>query len=167
LPFVKWQLSAEKPIPKEPVTLGDHIRKRRYELGLFQDEVASRLGVGVHTLVTWERNQAEPAVRLVPKIIAFLGYNPFPKPTTLGERIVARRRSLGIARKRLAWALGVDEGALRNCETGGTELTGSYRARVEWFLAAPPEELKAIVPPPGRARTFLSPPPLLHAFMEA
>lgn len=112
------------------------------------------IGVSESTLVTWELNQAEPAIRFVPKIVVFLGYDPFPEPATLGERIVAKRRALGIARKRLAYLLDIDEGALRNCETGRGNLTCTYRARVEWFLSATPAEVTTVAPAPGRAGSF-------------
>jgi len=105
LPYKKLCLSGVKPqhVPLEPKTLGEHLRKRRWEGKWLQKEVALRLGVNQWTLIGWESDRTVPSVRMVPKIIAFLGYDPFSKAVTLGERIVAKRRSLGIARKRLAW----------------------------------------------------------------
>jgi len=47
LPFYRWCLTAVKPIlgyPRELRHLGDHLVKRRLDLGLRQKEAARRLG---------------------------------------------------------------------------------------------------------------------------
>ena len=83
LPFCKSEQRSEKPKPKgyplEPKTLGDHIRKHRMDLKLFQHQVAEQLGVDKSTIHNWERNFNTPDTRLVPRIIEFLGYSPFPQ----------------------------------------------------------------------------------------
>jgi transcriptional regulator with XRE-family HTH domain len=50
-------------------TLGDHIRKRRLDLGLLQREVAAKLSVTESTIWNWESNTTDPALRLLPAII--------------------------------------------------------------------------------------------------
>lgn len=135
-------------------TPGEHLRKRRYEGKCVQKDVAVRLGVNRWTLIGWETDKTEPSVRMLARIIDFLGYNPFPEPVTLGELIVAKRRSLGIARKRLAWALGVDENALKAWEPDEKLLPGKHRDAIEWFVTDPPDAVEAIVPRPGRRHTF-------------
>jgi transcriptional regulator with XRE-family HTH domain len=57
-------------------TLGDHLRKARLDRGLRQDEVARELGVGYQTVSNWERNYSRVGPRLLPKVVAFLGYDP-------------------------------------------------------------------------------------------
>ncbi|PKO18729.1 transcriptional regulator [candidate division BRC1 bacterium HGW-BRC1-1] len=99
-------------------TLGDHLRKRRLDLGLFQRHVGGRLGVTTDTVVNWEKNRTEPEVRFLPLIIEFLGYDPNPAPQTLGEKLIHCQRVLGLSRKRLAAELGVDESTLRDWERG-------------------------------------------------
>ncbi|MFP5234324.1 MAG: helix-turn-helix domain-containing protein [Acidobacteriota bacterium] len=54
-------------------TLGDHIRARRIDLGLFQSQVAAQIGVHELTVTNWERNATEPANRYLPLIARFLG----------------------------------------------------------------------------------------------
>ena len=80
MPFCHFQLTAEKPsclpYPAELNTLGDHIRKRRLDLGLTQREVARKLGVTESTIWNWEANRSSRQLRFMPKIIAFLGYDP-------------------------------------------------------------------------------------------
>lgn len=72
------------PIPKElpkgyilnPKTVGEHIKKRRLDLGLLQIEVAKIIGVSEATIWNWEHGR-EPELRHIPNIIDFLGYTPF------------------------------------------------------------------------------------------
>jgi len=121
---------------------------------MYQKDVALRLGVNQWTLIGWETDESEPSVRMLPRIMDFLGYDPFPKPLTIGERIVTRRRSLGIARKRLAWALGVDEGALREWEADQKVPIDEHRNAIEWFLGAPRNAVETVVPQAGRRHTL-------------
>ncbi len=37
------------------ISIGDHIRKKRLQLGLFQRELAQQLGVNVWTILNWEK----------------------------------------------------------------------------------------------------------------
>src|SRR5437879_702492 len=48
------------PIPKEPTTIGGHLRRRRLQLGIFQSEAAKRLGVSMVTLSRWECDKVYP-----------------------------------------------------------------------------------------------------------
>ena len=61
-------------------TLGDHVRTRRLNLGLFQRHVAEQIGVDEDTICRWENNETCPSVQHIPAIIGFLGYNPLPAP---------------------------------------------------------------------------------------
>jgi DNA-binding XRE family transcriptional regulator len=80
LPFCGLRLKAEKPPPKayprELKIIGDHIRKRRLDLGLLQKEVAEQIGVDKTTIMNWERGRREPAPWNIPAIIHFLGDAP-------------------------------------------------------------------------------------------
>jgi transcriptional regulator with XRE-family HTH domain len=55
----------------------------------------------------WERNKREPAVKFIPKIIEFLGYVPFERGKTLGQRIRIYRKTLGLSHYEFARKLGV------------------------------------------------------------
>lgn len=59
-----------------------------------QKEVAEALGVEVNTVVGWEIGRAQPKVSYLSRIIAFLGYDPLPQGTSLGERL--RAEQLGV-----------------------------------------------------------------------
>jgi len=105
------------------------------ELGLFQKDVGAFLRVDAFTVLNWEKDKTIPATRYLPRIVAFLGYDPFPAPRTLGERVVAARRRLGIPRKRLAHRLGVDEGALKRWEEERVKPQGNCLSKILCFLA--------------------------------
>jgi DNA-binding XRE family transcriptional regulator len=95
-------------LPRELKTLGDHIRKKRIELGLLQREAANLLGADPQSVNAWERNYHQPSLRLLPAIIGFLNYNPdaITDEASLGRRIVVRRRELGISQQALAGCWG-------------------------------------------------------------
>ncbi len=128
--------SKRKPYPKVLRTVGDHLKKRRCELGLLQKEVAFRLGVDDDTILNWEHGNTQPPVRFLPRIIRFLGYDPYPAAKLLAEKLVAKRRQLGLSRKQLAKRLGVDEGTLAHWEKAQQEPTGKRIETVKEFLAS-------------------------------
>lgn len=71
-------LKAQKPkhvdYPKELLTIGDHIRAKRLDLGLLQKDVAKIIGVCEDTITYWEMNRTKPYKRFMPSIDTFLGY---------------------------------------------------------------------------------------------
>ena len=78
LPCCHLRRIAAKPppaaYPKRLTTIGDHLRKRRLDLGLFQEQVAQQIGVDEATIHNWEVTATEPSLRHLPRIIGFL-YN--------------------------------------------------------------------------------------------
>jgi DNA-binding XRE family transcriptional regulator len=80
LPFCHISLKAPRPLtpgyPQTPVTIGEHLKKRRLDLKLFQKNVARIIGVDETSIWNWENGQSRPASRLIPKIWKFLGYCP-------------------------------------------------------------------------------------------
>ncbi|MEO8086225.1 MAG: helix-turn-helix domain-containing protein [Bacteroidota bacterium] len=80
LAFCGCEIRAKMPVsekyPKELLTIGDHIRKRRLDLTLSQKELAEQLGVSSLTIWDWEKNRAYPRCTNLPAVISFLGYKP-------------------------------------------------------------------------------------------
>lgn len=89
--------------------MGDHVRKRRLDLGLLQRQLADRVGVHPGTVRNWETNATIVALKHIPVLVDFLGYVPFAEPTTLAERLRLYRKLNGISRRVLAQRLRVDE----------------------------------------------------------
>ena len=126
------------PIAKEPATLGQHLRKKRFSAGLRQLEAARILGVSNRTLSLWEIDRVYPAWAFQPRLTAYLGYDPFNDPTlgspkgnepscvaflspdapvTIGQKIRQYRLKLRKTRKQLASELGVSVKTLWGWET--------------------------------------------------
>ena len=106
LPFCHVRLKTPKPLPaaypSELKTLGDHLRKHRLNLGLYQKDVARILAVNTATIYNWENNYSQPAIKSIPRIIKFLGCDPLPKiHEGLPGCLKALRRKLGLSQNQL------------------------------------------------------------------
>ena len=94
------------------------------------------IGVRAETILNWEKNNTEPPVTLMPAVIRFLGYEPWPPPTTLGERMAAYRRQHGLTTNKAALRAGVDEESWAKWERTGSISTERSRLLVESVLGA-------------------------------
>ncbi len=111
--------------------MGNHLRKRRLDLGILQKDVAQKIGVNKATITNWELNHNFPKLRYIPVIIEFLGYWPIDTQTeNLGQKIVAARSKLGLSQKKLAFRLGVDPSTLRRWEHNIGQPLLKHRERV-------------------------------------
>jgi transcriptional regulator with XRE-family HTH domain len=150
LPFCHAHLEALRPLPRSYpqviATIRDHPRKRRLDLGLLQREVAERLGADYCSVTNWELNRTSPALRFLPGIIRLIGYVPVSSGPSMADRLRHSRRSLGLAQKRLAGLLGVDESTVARWERGSRHPRRDLRARLgavlgQWLPAASPESM--------------------------
>jgi transcriptional regulator with XRE-family HTH domain len=101
------------------------------DLKLLQKQVADHIGVDALTITNWERNATAPAVRYIPAIIQFLGYDPLPATSSLPERLAAARRVLGLSQRKMAVKLGVDPATLMGWEAGRHQPTGKSLDLIE------------------------------------
>ena len=143
------------PIAKEPRTLGQHLKKRRFLAGLRQSEAALQLGVSERTLSLWECDRVYPAWAFQPRLASYLGYDPFndpmlgsPKgnepsdvailspnaPATTGQRINQLRLKLRKTRRQLAAELGISVKTLWGWETDRWQPTAKGQKQIEAFL---------------------------------
>lgn len=136
MPWIKTTLKAPKPcaIEAEPTTLGEHLRRARLTRKLTQREAARILGTDAKTVCNWEKRETEPLIVFMPRILQFLGYNPFPEPTTLSERMLAKRREMGWTLREAARELGVDPGTWGEWEWTGLVKWERYRVALDHFL---------------------------------
>lgn len=58
------------------LTIGDHIKRQRLKLRLFQHELAAILGVQTCAIERWERNHTAPHHTVIRRVIRWLGYDP-------------------------------------------------------------------------------------------
>jgi transcriptional regulator with XRE-family HTH domain len=117
-------------------TLGDHLRKKRLDLGIFQKEVAKILGTNMASILNWEKNRTDPTIDYIPRIIEFLDYVPFDSiaDMSLGEKIITCRKIKGISQKELAQQLGFDPGTVAQWECNHRVPSGSYLEALSAFL---------------------------------
>ena len=123
MPFCKTELKVPRPpssdYPTALNTLGDHIRKKRLDLGMLQKDVAKIIGTSTDTICYWENNRATPYISYIPNIIKFLGYVPFDTSCdTLREKIVTSRKLLGLSQRKYARLIGIDPSTLGKWEQG-------------------------------------------------
>lgn len=122
LPWCHFTLKAPKPkslsYPAELRTIGDELRAKRLDRGLLQREVARQIGVTTCPIMYWETNRVAPALRFLPKITEFLGYDPCAdrQPQSFGDQLRAHRRKLGRSQKEVAVLLGIDQSTLASWE---------------------------------------------------
>ncbi len=103
-------------------------------MGLMQKEAAELFGVNTWTILNWEKGRTEPPIASIPAIMRFLGYDPFPQPETLPQRLIAKRREMGWSIKEAAKAISVDPCTWGNWERGHTILYRKHRVLVAQFL---------------------------------
>ena len=119
----------------ELTTIGDHIKKKRYELNLRQEDIANIIGVSMDSVTYWENNRAIPTVHQMPKIIQFLGYCPIAFDTsTLAGRLKQYRHLKGLSHKKLGKILEVDSSTVGCWELGKYVPSQAMRKKLEKLL---------------------------------
>jgi transcriptional regulator with XRE-family HTH domain len=101
----------------EPCSLGEHIRKRRLDLGLLQAEVAAEIGVTESTVWNWEHG-TEPELIHIPAVLAFLGYIPWDCPDDPVGRLAYFKKVHGLSLHRLGALMGRDPEQLEGWLSG-------------------------------------------------
>jgi DNA-binding XRE family transcriptional regulator len=125
-----------KDYAERPLELGEHIKRKRRLAGLTQSQAGLLLNVGAYTVMNWEKAKTDPPITCLPAIVAFLGYDPSPKPESLMERMRHYRRVHGLSIKVAARRLGVHEDSWGQWERTGVIAWQRYRLLMEEFLAA-------------------------------
>ncbi len=136
MPFIRISLKSlrRKAYDFAPRSVGEHILRHRLKLGLSQGQAATVLGVRSWTVLNWEKGHTEPPTKAYKAIIRFLGYEPYPAPQTLRERLQALRRTEGWSIREAASRIGVDEGTWGSWERAGKVAWPRYRALINRFL---------------------------------
>jgi len=106
------------------------------DLGLQKKQLASQFCVDETTIHNWEDKGITPAIRFMPRIIEFLGYDPPAdgQPRSLAEQLKAHRSKLGLSRKKLAALLGIDQSTLASWEREKHRPTRKSLQLVDEFL---------------------------------
>lgn len=122
--------------PKSLITIGDHLRKCRMDLSLFQCDVAEIIGVSEDCVTYWENGRSTPQIQHIPKIIQFLGYNPAPfELKTLGDKVRDYRLKHGLSHKKFGKIIGVDASTISSWEKGEFQPKGKTQCRLTKILS--------------------------------
>jgi site-specific DNA recombinase len=137
--FPEWSNIVPRALPKKypahPQTIGEQLLKRRLDLKLFQKDVAKQLGVTTDCITLWEKGNTTPQVKHAPKIIQFLGFNPYVvEGQSLGARVKTYRYLNGLSHKKLGKILDMDGGTISRWETGVFIPDGQTQTRLEELL---------------------------------
>jgi len=120
---------------KEPVTLGDHLRRRRLELGLYQKDVAVQIGVTTSTIWNWENGWSSITLSCMPKVIEFLGYNSIPWPDKLVDKLGWYKQVNSLTLEQLGAEMNRDPEQLADWLTGRHNPCRRNREEVELFFS--------------------------------
>jgi len=106
-------------VPRECITLGDHIRKKRIERKQSQSHLAKSFKVTADTVTNWELNRNNISRLYYPIIEEYLGYLPIEITITdMARKLISYRWKYSLSIKRLASELGVDYTILTKAEKG-------------------------------------------------
>ena len=88
------------------------------------------------TICSWEINRTFPQLRFIPRIVAFLEYDPYDanSPKDLAQRIASTRQRLGITQRKLAQQLGIDPSTLGRWERGIGQPSERLASALDAFL---------------------------------
>jgi transcriptional regulator with XRE-family HTH domain len=118
----------------EPRTIGDHIRRRRIDLGLLQAEVAGEIGVTESTVWNWEHG-TEPELIHIPAVLSFLGYVPWAEPEDPVGRLAHFKKLKGLSFRRLGALMGRDPEQLEDWLSGRVKPCARNIQCISLFLA--------------------------------
>lgn len=146
--------SKRAEMPLKLVHIGNHIRYARYLRKLTPGEAGKQIGVGIRTLLDWEKGVRTPEGKSLPAVLGFLGYDPYPPPqTTLGERLFALRRAWGWSHEEAANAFGVAAKTWWTWEVGEHSPLPLHRKLLETFVessyAEATKDWQGVTPPSG------------------
>jgi DNA-binding transcriptional regulator YiaG len=99
-----------------------------------QSDVAKLLGCTTQTIRFWEWDRFKPRHQQMTKLVAFLGFDPLPGPTDLGEKIVRFRQHHGLTQRGLAEKMGVDPSSIWAWETGEHKPSPKSASLIEKLL---------------------------------
>ena len=138
VPFTNLRLTGtqKKPkgYPEQLLTVGDHIKARRLDLGITRKELCSIIGIGPWPNLCWEHDGATPRVRYWPAILDFLGYDPELEPITLAGKLLKIRRRHGWQLRDLAVRIDVSPNSIKRWEEGIVPRNGRTSRVLERLL---------------------------------
>lgn len=131
---IPYENRPPRELTQKPATLGDHLRFRRLELGLYQKDVAVQIGVTTSTIWNWEHGWTID-LRYIPLVIEFLGYNPISCPDGLMARLAWYKQVNGLPLEELGAEMKRDPEQLADWLTGRHNPCRRNQKEIEEFLS--------------------------------
>jgi DNA-binding XRE family transcriptional regulator len=143
------------PVQSDSNSLGSQLRRQRAKLGIFQAEAARRLKISGRTLSLWECDRLYPTWPYWPRIVAYLGHDPFnnpargcpqsnksqfvailsgKRPLSFIEQIMEYRVATRKNWLQLGKEFGVSAKTLRGWTTGRRQPSKELKSRIEGLL---------------------------------
>jgi transcriptional regulator with XRE-family HTH domain len=121
-----------------PLTLADHLRRRRFDLGHSQPDAAAAIGVGSDTLQHWEADGVLPDPGVLDAVEAYLGLCFIRWTRNIGPRLKAWRKARRLDQPKAARQLGVCLETVTKLEKGRLT-TAALEVRSRAFDALAPQ----------------------------
>ena len=136
--FSRLTIAKSRPKPKgyplKLETVGDHIRKKRMDEGRTGWQIAEEIGVHKESIFNWESRNKSPEIHSYPKIIKYLGYDPWDTGgNSLKERLGRYKRMNGFSNKVLAQQIDCDESTVNRVLTDRRVFKKSFN-KIKKFL---------------------------------
>jgi transcriptional regulator with XRE-family HTH domain len=109
------------------------MRRRRLELGLYQKDVAAKIGVTTSSIWNWEHRR-DIDLRFIPRVLEFLGYNPIPCPEDLVSKLSWYKQVNGLTLEQLGAEMNRDPEQLTDWLSGQHKPCRRNREIVKRFL---------------------------------
>ena len=107
-----------KNFPEIRKTLGDHVLAKYLRSGLSHGEAAEQLGISRHVLWGWTSNRKTVSLKMIPRVIEWLGYDPLPETTSFGTRLRQQRIAAGLSQVELGKLLGIRANSIGEIKRG-------------------------------------------------
>jgi len=133
------------------------LRRRRSELAFSRETAARKLSVSERTWRAWETGRS-PLVEHWPRIIEFLGFEPWPNPVTLAQTLKAARRRQGLTIESAAAVLGIDPNTLWWWEHDRKPHLRAHQARIAAFVGENHLEIGPSEPSNASREVFVAEP---------
>jgi len=97
-------------------------------------QLSTQLGCDDVSLVNWEQNHFQPTLKFIPKIIEFLGFDPFPEAEGLIGRLQKFQKKNGLRADEVSKQIGISACLIPAWERGRNKPSKKSLRKIEYFL---------------------------------
>lgn len=136
------KLQARRPLPhglrSDPVTLGEHLRRFRFDHGLSKSDVRRAVGASFEAVARWERGELPARLAHVQALHDLLGICPLDdRVTRVGAHLKRWRKERALTAQQAAEELGICRTTVERLEVDRFAPQLAVRRRLEAVGAIP------------------------------